>query len=339
MPRLRDSLRRPLLSVAVTAFTMSVPISANAATARAGNVVMGTVLQVTVVHDDSERARALAWDSLKIAKHWDDVLTTWRRGGELARLNARAGQGPVTISDDLHNALATMVRLSAETGGAFDPAVGPLVERLREVSPSGETTKEPSDPPKDALHIATALTLTVGHAELVEGAQLDSGGIGKGLALDAIAATLARSEAVAWYLDFGGSSQLGHGHGENMPSWLVGVAGLEIGSLRGTLKLTAGALSTSRALPAGDEAGAIIDPRTGLAIIPPVLATVHAPNATHAEVWSTALVVMGPSGIEKAQRAGVTAIVETATNSVQSDGFPMVSGSGEKSPTPTPDAK
>jgi thiamine biosynthesis lipoprotein ApbE len=124
-----------------------------------------------------------------------------------------------------------------------------------------------------------------------------------------------------------------------MPSWLVGVAGLEIGSLRGTLKLTAGALSTSRALPAGDEAGAIVDPRTGLTITPPVLATVHASNATHAEVWSTALVVLGPSGIEKAQQAGVTAIVETATKSVQSDRFPMISGAGEKSPSPTPDAK
>ncbi len=339
MSLLQDSMRRLLVTVTMAAFAMSAPVEATAATARAGNVVMGTVLQVTVVHDDSERARTLAWDSLKIAKHWDDVLTTWRRGGELARLNARAGQGPVAISADLHKALASMIRLSVETGGVFDPAVGPLVEQLRKVSPTGETTKEQSDPPKNALHIATALTLTEGHAELVEGARLDSGGIGKGMALDAIAATLGRSEATAWYLDFGGSSQLGHGHGENMPSWLVGVAGLEIGSLRGTLKLTAGALSTSRALPAGDEAGAIVDPRTGLTITPPVLATVHASNATHAEVWSTALVVLGPSGIEKAQQAGVTAIVETATKSVQSDRFPMISGSGEKSPSPTPDAK
>jgi thiamine biosynthesis lipoprotein len=315
------------------------PPQAGAATFRAGNVVMGTVLQVSVVHEDAGRARELAEESVAVAKYWDDVLTTWRDDGELARLNANAGKGPVAVSDDLHRALADMIRLSAETGGAFDPAVGPLVRSLREKSSIPGSAAYAKASPPQALRIETALALSDGRAALREGAELDAGGIGKGVALDAIAEFLRDSDATAWYLDFGGSSQAAHRDADAGIRWVVAVAGLQTGTLRGTIDLTRGSLSTSRALPAGEAAGAIVDPRNGAPVTPPVLATVYAKDATTAEAWSTALIVLGPAGIAKAERAGVQAAVETADTIAKTANFPAISAIDGQAAPPSPAAK
>ena len=109
--------------------------SASAATVRVGEPVMGTVLTVTVTAGDDSDARRLAGAAVGEARRWDAILTTWTPDGELARLNAHAGDGSVEVSPDLAAALRTMVTLSAATDGAFDPAVGPLVDRWRGPSP------------------------------------------------------------------------------------------------------------------------------------------------------------------------------------------------------------
>lgn len=334
--------RRPRECVAtriVLLAALLVPAHAGAATFRAGNVVMGTVLQVTVVHDHQDRARDLAERSIDVARHWDDVLTTWRAEGELARLNAQAGKGRVAVSDDLHRALSEMLRLSVQTGGAFDPAVGPLVRSLREETESTKSETVAKDRSPAALRIATALTLSDGRAELLDGSELDAGGIGKGIALDAITEFLRNSDAVAWYLDFGGSSQSAHRGADAAEPWLVAVAGLQTGTLRGTIDLESGSLSTSRALAADDGAGTIVDPRSGNPVTPPLLATVYAKDATSAEAWSTALIVLGPAGIADAEKAGVEATVETADKIAESANFPAISAGERLAAPPSPAAK
>jgi len=99
---------------------------ASAAVARSGQVVMGTVLTVTVVADDAGRAQALAESAIDEARRWDDALTIWRSDGELARFNARAGQGAIAVSARLHRGLVAMLDLAAATAGAFDPSIGIL---------------------------------------------------------------------------------------------------------------------------------------------------------------------------------------------------------------------
>ena len=188
-------------------------------TVRVGEPVMGTVLTVTVTAGDESDARRLAGAAVGEARRWDAILTTWTPAGELARLNAHAGDGPVEVSPDLAAALRTMAALSAATDGAFDPAVGPLVDRWRGPSP-------PDPPPAAtaATRIATALRLDGNRAELQAGAALDAGGIGKGIALDAMAALLRRGGVRAALLYFGGSSQLAIGAPEANPlGWRVAI--------------------------------------------------------------------------------------------------------------------
>jgi len=306
-------------TVFVTAMLALPAVAMGAAVARAGQPVMGTVLQVTVVAGDAVTAQRLADGAIAEARRWDDILTTWRPEGELARLNGRAGTGPVRISSDLAAALRRMQQLSAATGGAFDPGVGPLVQAWRQ-------SKRPPDlshlPRLHRSYLKTMLTLTGDTAVLEAGAALDAGGIGKGIALDAIAARLRVGGASAAFLDFGGSSQLAIGAPPDAPEgWSVLVVGVSLGSAHGTVAVRDGAVSTSRALGGGADEGPIIDPRTRAPVPPPRLATVLASDATTADAWSTALVVLGRSGMASAESSGVGAFLEDGEGSVSTSRF------------------
>jgi FAD:protein FMN transferase len=294
----------------------------HAATVHAGQVVMGTVLQVTVVAADVSAARQMATRAVKIARHWDDRLTIWRPEGELARLNAAAGNGPQRISADLLSALTTMSRLSAETDGAFDPGVGPLVARYSRPGAAAPVSLA-------GTHIREVLALGDGTAALAAGAALDAGGIGKGIALDAIADELRRAGATGAYLDFGGSSQLAFGAMEDGRPWILVLAGLEPGVDHGLLRLEGG-LSTSRTRLPGDETGPIVDPCTGTVVAGPRFATCYAMTATQAEACSKALIVRGWAAYESQRNLRWEALYEDAEQLYLSPGFTsMVSGEAE----------
>jgi thiamine biosynthesis lipoprotein len=293
---------------------------AAAAVFRTGQPVMGTVLQVTIVAGDEGRARALAVSACAEARRWEGILTTWRADGELAQLNARAGAGPTAVSADLAGALLDMQRLSAATDGAFDPAVGALVDLWRGPAPPAATRIARAAPSR----IASALVLDGRQATLAAGAELDAGGIGKGMALDAIGTLLRAGGVEAAYLDFGGSSQLAIGAPPGAPSgWRVAVSGLAPQAIYGVLTLRDAALSTSRAQGAPLAAGPIIDPRSGAPVEKPRLATVRAGDATTAEAWSKAAVILGRDGVARAEAGGLDVLLDDADGVARTPGFKL----------------
>jgi thiamine biosynthesis lipoprotein len=290
---------------------------ASAAEFRVGQPVMGTILDVTVIAADEETARRAAAAAVDAVKRWDDVLTTWRPEGELAKLNQAAGSGLTAISAELHAALAAMLRLSAETNGAFDPGVGPLVNLWRE-----NITGTDSIANADALSIRTALSLAPRRAALARGAALDPGAIGKGIGLDAAAKVLRKAEVKAAFLDFGGSGQIAIGAPSDSPAgWPVAVTGLAAAQVRGVVALRDAALSTSRTGVAGAAEGAIVDPRTGRPVARPRVATVRAGSAADADAWSTALVVLGSEGVPQARKAGLDVFLEDSEVTVEEPEF------------------
>jgi thiamine biosynthesis lipoprotein len=281
---------------------------------------MGTVLEATVIANDDARARQLAERSLAVAQRWEQVLTTWRDDGELAKLNVHAGQGPSRISPDLSSALERMLALETETLGAFDPAVGSIVRALRD----GQGI--PALQSQETYRFHDVVRLGHGTAALLLGVQLDAGGIGKGIALDAVSAMLEREHADAWFLNFGGSSQTAHGRPESGREWIIGIAALKPGHVLGTLALNNGSLSTSRAVPAYEVSGTIVDPGSGAPVISPRMATVLASDATSADAWSTALVVLGREGLDAAHSKGVEVLFEDEAGVICTPGFPLDRG-------------
>ena len=316
--RSRGAHARLFACTALLSWVALHPVAARGAEANAGKPVMGTVLQVQVEAEDDATATTLAAQATAIAARWEDVLTTWRKDGELARLNAAAGSGPFAASGELRAALGHMRRLSEATGGAFNPAAGALVERWRK--PPFPTSSAAATRFSEAVEIGrTGVTLAAA-------VRLDAGGIGKGIALDAISRVLVASGASSLWLDFGGSSQLAWSQGRRPRT--VAVAGLEPGVVHGTLELGDGALATSRASGAGAEAGPIVDPRTGRPVAERRVATVLCADATRADAWSTALVVLGRAGLDRVRAAGCEGFVEDGEGAVATDGFWTASPGG-----------
>lgn len=292
------------------AASLAAATTAEAGVARRGEVVMGTVLTVTVIAASDAAADALARAAIEEAARQDDALTIWRPQGELARLNANAGGGAVAVSERLRRGLAAMISLAAATGGAFQPAFVPETDgergsRRRFADISRVLQLETDETPAGEA----APTAARARARLEASAVLDPGAIGKGLALDAAAALLARDGAEAAFLDFGGSSQTALGAPPGEAGWKVVVSALAAGQSHGVVFLRDASLSTSRA--GATDTAPIYDPRSGLAVTGPRLVTVLAKSATAADAWSTALVVMGGrEAAARAEAADLEALVE-----------------------------
>ncbi len=257
---------------------------------------MGTILDVEIEAATLSEARDLGALALTVARHWDDVLSTWKAEAELERLNRHAGTW-VQLSSDLAWAIEQMRALSIQTQNAFNPCVGRFV-----LGPASHPT------PPLIPELGNALGLLQGAARVSEDCRLDAGGIGKGIALDAIASVLLARGARTIFLNFGGSSQT---FVSRSPGARVAVAlpRLSSNGSAGILWLRQGAVGTSRT-PAEASSGEIIDPRSGQPVQEARMATVCAASAAEADAWSTAIVVLGDQGVELAQRAGIYAVFQ-----------------------------
>jgi thiamine biosynthesis lipoprotein len=222
----------------------------------------------------------------------EDVLTTWRPDGELARLNTGAGVSPRPMSEELFRALDAAHAWARRTGGHFDPTVGALIE-VWGLRTGGRV-------PDDAALSSAMARTSWRHLALdgesstavyaVEGLNLDLGAFGKGWALDEAAGVLRRHGVRDALLNFGGQVlALGAPPGE--PGWIVDVADpgdrmRPVASLR--------VRDASVATSANTERRHLLDPTTGRLVEHRASATVIAPTAAAADALATAMVVAGP---------------------------------------------
>src|SRR5690606_11887504 len=111
---------------------------------------MGTSYQVKVVEggvalpDDAEQQIFAAIDAV------DQAMTTYSDSSELNRLNRAPLGTPVTVSSALFEVLEISAQIYRDSGGAFDPSVGPLVD-LWGFGPTFTDDRIPTDEQIQAL--------------------------------------------------------------------------------------------------------------------------------------------------------------------------------------------
>ena len=265
---------------------------------------MGTTAEVLLYAPSREAAQPLFDAAFDEIERIEQLLSDYRPTSELSRLNDATGA--VTLDPEMARLWNRVMGWARQSGGAFDPTVGALVDVWGFRS---DSLVVPSDSVRQAALARVGWTEV--QLDLLDrtlskpaGMRLDAGGFGKGYALDRAATVLKDAGVSVALLGFGGSSYLALGAPPNQGGWLIHVDDpTPNGEHTASVLLRDQALSTSG--PAnhqfevdGAVYGHLLDPRTGEPSDASVQATVLATNAMDADVLSTAVFVLGPEGAE-----------------------------------------
>ncbi len=251
-----------------------------------------------------------AGEMLQAVHEMESWLSIYRSHSEISLVNQQAAEQPVRVRRQFVELLQLAQKLHQMTDQAFDMTTGSLIQLWRQCRQQKTIPAE--------SQIAAALEQTgTQHLTIDEesssvhfarpGLKLDPGAIGKGFALDEVAAWLAKTEnAPTEYLLHGGhSSLLGRGSHYGLPGWPVGIGNPLFTNKRlGMVLVCDQAMSTSGSniqfyRHEGRRYGHILDPKTGWPVEGMLSVTVLADSAAVADALSTAFFVLG---IEKARQ-------------------------------------
>ena len=268
---------------------------------------MATRFEILLHGENVSALRAAGEAALDDVARLENQLSLYRPASEIAQLNARAACKAVRVTPELFAMLQQAQMLSAETDGAFDITVGPLVrcwgftnDRGRLPAPEAIAAAREQVGMHHVLLDPTDSTVRFARA----GVMLDLGAIGKGYAVGRAAEILRDAGVTSALIHGGTSTTYALGHPPDAPHWLLALENPPPASaIRDfptlpAIQLRDEALSVSavwgRSFNAGGKTfGHVLDPRTGQPTEAALLAAVVLPSATETDALSTALLTRG----------------------------------------------
>lgn len=275
--------------------------------------VMGTSLVITVEAVDRPTALAASERAIRALIETEARLSTWRKDTELARFNRSKVGVPFELSEELASELQTAGYWCRVTEGAFDPAIGLLVEAwgLR----TGGRIPELSER-QAALKYGGMDSLKLTGRKAVRphrGFRIEEGGFGKGAGLDNALESVAGDGVIRATMNLGGQVAV-MGTGEPFYFGVASPRERERPVLR--LMIDRGAVATTgnseRSIEVnGVRYSHILDPRSGESKVDFGTLTIWAEDSITADCLSTGLYVMGPEQalVWASNRPGVEALV------------------------------
>jgi len=262
----------------------------------ATRLLMGTVVNLTVISNDKAAAQAAVEATLNRMAQLEGVLSRFQLQSQLSQLN-RNGR-----IDDAHPALLNLIgqarQLSDLSGGAFDITVKPLVDLYRQHQAAN------SLPPE--AEIATVLEKVDYRQIQIAGAQImftrpeisiTLDGIAKGYIVDE-GVTVLRQAGFGNVMVEAGGDLLASGQKSAGGAWQIGVQSPRKAQpgLLAVLDVQNKAVATSgdymQAFSTDLRQHHILDPRTGYSAPELASATVIAPSAMLADGLATAAMIL-----------------------------------------------
>lgn len=268
--------------------------------------LMGTEVSIQVWAEERLEGMLQSEAMLEELRQAEDRLTTWRADGALGRLNRIPIGAEVVLDADLCQLVGRLRHWWLLTGGTFDPLVGRLMEAW-DLRGSGRIPA-PSDRQKALLRSGFArVSFDADRCAVARHADVlwDSGGFGKGAALDWLVNESTARNWSSWLVDLGGqvavfSSPNNRPLRQQIPiadprdrARPVAAVTLDFGSLA----VSGGSERDLRVN--GERVGHILDPETGFPASSAGSVVVWSESALDADIASTALYVMGrEAGLE-----------------------------------------
>lgn len=186
-------------------------------------LLLGTACTITLYEGLSDEAFEAAFARIRQIEH---NMSVHLPDSEVSELNRSAGSGrPVALSADTFTVLEEALKIAALSSGAFDPAVGPLVE-LWGIGTDDARLPEPEEieaalPLVDYRRVETnPEDLAVSLPE--RGMKINLGGIAKGYAADRAAETLKEHGVTGAIINLGGNV-LTVGEKPDGSPWKIGI--------------------------------------------------------------------------------------------------------------------
>ena len=290
-------------------------------------VSMGSELRLSV-YASEERAGSAAIDEVFAEfERLEALMSVWREGSDIQRLNAAAGERAVPVSRDVIAVLQAARQISEWTGGKFDVTFGALSDLWR--FDHDQDNKLP-----DMVDVRRRLPLIDYHQLELDvrggtaflrqrGMRAHLGGIGKGYAIDRAIAILRRRGLKDFLIQAGGDLYAA-GQKDGRP-WRLGIQDPRgsPGRVFATLDVSDATFSTSGDYERfffdnGRRYHHIIDPATGEPAAGCRSVTIVADGATLADGLSTGVFLLGPdAGLALLARLpNVDGVIVTSTNQV-----------------------
>lgn len=266
---------------------------------------MGTTWSVVLRPAPAVNAVELKQQLQELLNHINALMSTYDQTSEVSRFNRQTTSDWFDLSDETFAVVELAQLISAQTAGAFDISVGPLVDLWG----FGATEPEQTPPEEDLLKEVLA---GVGYEHLrlrahppaiskqVPALRIDLSAIAKGYAVDILAEHLGRLEVENYLVEIGGEMKMSGYRYDGTP-WRIAIEKpLEgIRTVETVLLLTDIALATSGNYRNfyevdGQRYGHTIDPDSGRPIRHKLASvTVLDPSCARADALATALMVMG----------------------------------------------
>jgi thiamine biosynthesis lipoprotein len=270
-----------------------------------GGPAFGTYWRITLPRVADKAAVRLAVEA--IVTSVDQSMSPFRAGTEISRFNAMDSGELLPVSKPFEVVVVESLRVAGLTGGAFDPTVGPLVNRYGFGPVTGEARASFAD--------ITTGSAAIGKAR--RNVTLDLCGIAKGYALEKIANAIDLLGIRDFVIELGGEVFARGAHPQGRP-WGIAIERPTGGAgvAQRIVHLDGQALATSsdaiNAYTFADRRYShIIDARRGAPIDNGIAsASVIARSAMEADALATALMVLGPRrGVEFASRHNVPTLM------------------------------
>jgi FAD:protein FMN transferase len=231
------------------------------------HAAMATHFQVRIIHDHRAYAAQAAQAAFDLVASLESCLSRFRTNSDIARAAHLAPGETMRLSEPAFACLALAQQLQAATHSAFCPTPGAL-------------KSQPALPQWQLLPDNYSLLCISGRLEF------DLGAIGKGFALDQVAAQLREWDCPSFLLVAGGSSILAGAPPPSAQGWSCGLGEADAAQ---RFVLAQASLSGSGLAVKGAH---ILDPRTGRPAPRQTRAWVLADTAAESDALSTASMVL-----------------------------------------------
>ncbi|MDE0838367.1 MAG: FAD:protein FMN transferase [Kiritimatiellae bacterium] len=274
-----------------------------------GGETMGTYYTVKIADSrmSKRRLRALHANTQKLLQEINADLSTYDPASVISRFNSNTNTTPQLVTESLVTVTRHALKLSRETGGAFDPTVRPLVDLWGFYNKQDQPIPAQADIDSARRSVGAHLIQTTGNDALTKSkstASLDLSASAKGYGVDRILQMLVSADCANVYVDIGGEIRT-RGKSPGGSAWRIAIETPVPGTALGeshylTITVEDRAIASSGDYrnffqADGKRYSHIIDPRTGYPISNTVAAvSVLAPDCMHADTLATALMVMQP---------------------------------------------